>query len=154
MRAESSSFMICCYLTVREQTTALFQNRRRKPVKPAATAREDRDAGEPETDVFLTAREVADFLRMDVRTLNNARCQNRGLPYTKTPTGGVRYLRSDVLKAIENGQCGWTESRVNRAIDSFDQLDDKTKDGIKAHLSQTVWHDSGRGALAVGRGCS
>ncbi|WP_328933268.1 MULTISPECIES: helix-turn-helix domain-containing protein [unclassified Streptomyces] len=45
---------------------------------------------------FLTARETASITRYTVGTLANQRCLGIGIPYTKLPSGRVRYRRSDV----------------------------------------------------------
>ena len=91
-------------------------------------------------EMLLTTNEVARFLRMDVRTLNNARVQHKGLPFVKTPTGGVRYRMSDLLEHMENQSRGFTEDRVADAIGGFKGLTADEKHALVQHLHKTVWH--------------
>ncbi len=90
-------------------------------------------------DMLMTPTEVADYLRQDVRTLNNARVQGRGLPFQKTPTGGVRYKMSDLLASLADSECGFTVSRVTAAIQTCPGLTADHKAELVRHLKKTVW---------------
>jgi hypothetical protein len=54
---------------------------------------------------FLTEKQVAALTKIALQTLRNARCQGKGIPFSKLGPGrksSVRYLLADVLEFMES----------------------------------------------------
>jgi hypothetical protein len=83
--------------------------RSEKPAEPLAS---------PE-DVFLTAEELSERWRLNEQTLANQRAAGEGIPYTKLPSGSIRYRFSDVLEAERDGRHGFTWASRSRAAPGF-----------------------------------
>lgn len=72
-------------------------------------------------DLYMTAQEVADRLRVDPVTLANLRARGEGIPYTKV-TGRVLYKVADVLAAESEGCRGFNRNRFTTALETYGPL--------------------------------
>jgi hypothetical protein len=79
-----------------------------------------------EDDLWLTADEVAKYLRTDVQTLANLRSRGEGIPYSK-PLGRVLYKMADVLAAASAGARGFSRARLAAALDTYGPLSKLSK---------------------------
>lgn len=77
-------------------------------------------------EILLTTEEVAQHYRMSEEAMRNARCRGEGLPWVKTPTGGVRYRLSDVLE-WDNHVRGFTFDSFAKLIGRLTYLDPRQK---------------------------
>lgn len=100
---------------------------------------DDREVLEPTAidrdEQLMTAREVAEFLRVDENTLANLRGRGDGLPWTKV-TGKVLYKMSDVLR-IANGEArGFRSARLATAVETFPGLTPKQRQELLKHITE------------------
>lgn len=95
------------------------------------------EASEPEPDdVYMTPEELAERHRMETSTLANLRYRGEGIPYTKLPSGAVRYKLKDVLAAESKGSNGFSWSRLRDALALMNGLDPAARDMIITHLKK------------------
>jgi excisionase family DNA binding protein len=57
--------------------------------------------GREETEIFLTAGEVARILRLSTETLAHWRSERRGIPFLKVGRKSVLYRRSDLNEWLD-----------------------------------------------------
>jgi hypothetical protein len=73
-------------------------------------------AATPRTpDEILTTVEAARFARQSPRTFEKLRCTGGGPPFLKPSPKCVRYLKSDVLKWLENSRRSSTSAGAEAA---------------------------------------
>ncbi len=89
-------------------------------------------------DVYLTADEVSERWRLSVQTLANLRSKGEGPPFTKLPSGSIRYKLSDILEAEEDGQYGFTWDALNSALKTFEKLRPNDRAELMQHLKRTM----------------
>lgn len=89
-------------------------------------------------DVYLTADEVSVRWRLSIQTLANLRSKGEGPPFTKLPSGSIRYKLSDILEAEEDGQYGFTWDALSSALKTFDGLSANQRASLLQHLKRTM----------------
>jgi hypothetical protein len=95
------------------------------------------DPAEPNRDtVWMTPAEVADRHRKEETSLANERYRGEGLPFTKLPSGTVRYNLADVIAVEKNGMRGFSWSRLNDALALMPLLTNKQRVEIISHLKK------------------
>lgn len=94
-------------------------------------------AATPDRDtVWMTAAEVAERQRKEETTLANERHRGEGIPFTKLPSGGIRYNLEDVLAYEKSGLKGFTWSRLNDALALMPGLSSNDRQAIVSHLKK------------------
>jgi hypothetical protein len=91
-------------------------------------------------DVYLTAKELALFLRTDEATLSNLRARGEGLPYSK-PLGKVLYKMSDAIAALDAGARGYSRARLARALETYGPLRKLTtaeREKLLLHITEVL----------------
>jgi hypothetical protein len=102
---------------------------RYKAQKPAAA-----EPAVPPEDVFLTVTELSERWRLSEQSLANLRTKGEGIPYTKLPSGSIRYRLSDVLDAERDGTHGFTWAALAKALKSFRGLAANQRQQLLHHL--------------------
>jgi hypothetical protein len=78
-------------------------------------------------EIYLTSEQVAEHYRITPAALRNARYRGDGLPFIKTPTGGVRYRLSDILAWDANSIHGFTFAGFEELVSRLSFLDQNQK---------------------------
>ena len=89
-------------------------------------------------DVLLTVDELSVRWRLAVTSLANLRTRGEGIPFTKLPSGSIRYKLSDVLEAESDGQFGFSWDGLKDALKSFHQLSANERTELFLHLKRTM----------------
>lgn len=89
-------------------------------------------------DVFLTAEELAIRWRLTEQTLANKRANGEGIPFTKLPSGSIRYKLSDVLEAERDGQHGFSWDALAGSLKSFKRLGPNDRIELLQHIKRTM----------------
>ncbi|MDH4981470.1 hypothetical protein [Hyphomicrobium sp. D-2] len=87
----------------------------------------DRPAANPLYEVFLTGEELSARWRLKEQTLANQRAAGEGIPYTKLPSGSIRYKLADILEAEREGHKGFTWFALEKTIRRFPGLGPNTR---------------------------
>lgn len=98
----------------------------REIIEPTAHGRDD---------VFMTAKEVAEYLRTDEATLGNLRARGDGLPFTKV-TGKVLYKMADVLAVADRRARGFRSAKLATAVETFPGLTPKQRVELLKHITE------------------
>ena len=89
-------------------------------------------------DMFMTTEELSQRWRVETTTLANIRSRGEGIPFTKTPSGVIRYKLSDVLSAERDGQHGFSWSRLEDALATKKGLSLADCKDIVGHLKKNM----------------
>lgn len=88
-------------------------------------------------DVFMTAKEVSAFLRVEESYLANLRARGEGLPFYKS-TGRILYKAADVLAMVNHGARGFTRQKLQTAIETFPGLKPAQRCELLAHIIERL----------------
>jgi hypothetical protein len=89
-------------------------------------------------DVFLTAAELSVRWRLEEHSLANLRTKGEGIPFTKLPSGSIRYKLADVLEGERDGQRGFSWEALNEAMKRFPGLSQNMRVELMQHLRKTM----------------
>lgn len=99
---------------------------------------DERRADSSPDEMFLAPEELALRWQLEPQTLANKRANGEGIPYTKLPSGSVRYRLSDVLEAERDGHHGFTWATLNESLKSFKGLSPNMRAELLRHVKRTT----------------
>lgn len=88
--------------------------------------------------IFFTVTELSVRWRLSEQSLANLRAKGEGLPFTKLPSGSIRYKIVDVLNAEGEGAHGFSWQALGDALKSFPGLSANMRADLITHARKVM----------------